>query len=423
MISCDDKALYFAPVMWVFELIKKAYGIDIIGNPKINVKIGIEADDDIQLLNSLYVNLLASFYKFEHQNYFHTKPLITLENGLPDYISTIFYLVNGFQEFYLPEDQKDKYGRMDYKHSLQSKFDVLQKDLVKDYVQKLLHQIDSSLKISERKSRIFVSHDIDSVYGSLKYDGLWALKNGNIQLMLKVIAQTVMLKPPWFNIDKVATLENEYDIKACYYWIVQNGRSEDGIKNGDYNFKSQKIQDQLNLAKSFGNEIGLHKSTMKTGFKEEVKAIPNVKSNRFHFLKIDNPNSFKEMQESGIQSDSSIGFPYNIGFKNSFGMPYYPFDIYRRGNTQVLEIPLQIMDGMFNITNQKSSQKAYEQITDFIEANKFNAIISILWHNSEMTNFAYKWSFECYKKLLQYFVEMDFDTVLPSQLVKEYEST
>lgn len=422
MISCDENALFYAPVMWVFELIKKAYGVDVIGDSEINVKIGLDEQDDIRVLNQLYVNLFVHFDKYEHQNYFTSKPLITLENGSPDYISTIFYLVNGFQEYYLPDHLKDKYGRLDYKHSLQYKFDILQKDLVKDYVQELLALIDKSLNIPKRKSRLFISHDIDSVYGSLKYDGLWALKNGNISLMMQVIVQTVLKKPPWFNMDKIVKLENEYDVKACYYWIVQNGRSPDGIKNGDYSFGSERIQKQVDLVKSSGNEIGLHKSTMNTGFREEVDQIPNVTSNRFHFLKINPPKSFIEMESNGIQSDSSIGFPYHMGFKNSFGMPYYPFDVIHRNKLQLLEIPLQIMDGMFNITNQDSGQAAYHQITNFIESNKFNAIISILWHNSEMTDYAYKWSFVYYKKLLHFFKEMEFETVLPSQLVNEYES-
>jgi len=64
----------------------------------------------------------------------------------------------------------------------------------------------------------------------LKYDGLWALKNGNILQMMKVITQTLLMNPPWFNIDKIGKLEDEYDIKACYYWIVQNGRDTNGIK-------------------------------------------------------------------------------------------------------------------------------------------------------------------------------------------------
>lgn len=420
MISCNDKALFYGPVMWVFELIRKAYGIDIIGDKNFNIDIGIEVHDHIKVSKSFFHDIIE-LRKFAFDNYFQEEPLIRTEEGKPDYISSIFYLVNGFQEYNLKDIQKDKYGRLDFRKSLQFKYSILTKDLVKEYVQKLLFQIDNKLKLQETKSRIFLSHDIDSVYGSLKYDGLQALKRGDILQMMKVIFQTALFNPPWFNIDKVAHLENEIDIKACYYWIVENGRGSDGIKNGDYRITSKKIQAQLKLAKSFGNEVGLHKSTMPIGMEEECKALPHVKSNRFHFLKIKNPQSFGIMEKCGIQSDSSIGFPYNMGFKNSFGMPYYPYDLDQKKKVNVLEIPLQIMDGMFDIKNLKDKDNAYNKIVDFIENNKTNAILSILWHNSEMTNFSYKWSFECYKELLQYFIDHKYETVLPSQLVNEYE--
>ncbi len=421
MITCSENALFYEPVMWVFELIKKAYKIDLPGDQQINIKIGVDEKDQVQISNSFYQKLiLEKKYGFEH--HLGSKPIITLEDGRPDFISSIFYLVNGFQEYDLSDERKDKYGRLDFKYSLQSKYDVLQDDLVKKYTQELLLQIDSSLKLPDRKSRIFISHDIDSVYGSLKYDGLWALKSGNLGQMMKVIAQTVMSDPPWFNMDKIARLENEHDIKACYYWIVQNGRDELGIKNGDYKIGNRKIQEQLKVVRGMSNQIGLHKSSMKTSFEEEIKALPEVNSNRYHFLKINNPSSFIEMEKSDIESDSSIGFPYHMGFKNNCGMPYHPFDIERNGKVNVLEIPLHIMDGMFDTAHAKSGQKATSEIIDFIEANNTNAIISILWHNSEMTNFAYKWSFECYKKLLKYFADSNYDTVLPSQLVKEYET-
>lgn len=421
MISCDESAIFYSPVMWVFELVKLAYGIDIIGDRSIIVDIGDEEKNQIVLSNTFYQDLLIN-KKYEFDHYFEKSPLITTELGRPDYISTIFYMVNGFQEYNLPEFRKDKFGRLDYTKSYQNKFDILEKDLVKTYVKKLLFQIDKSIRLPELKSKIFISHDIDSVYGSLKYDGLYALKNGHLGEMMNVIWQTVFLNPPWFNIDKVANLNNEYNVKACYYWIVENGRSIEGIKNGDYTIKNKKIQAQLQYVQSFRNEVGLHKSTMDIDFGKEMSNLPSVKSNRFHFLKISNPKSFIEMERHGIQSDSSIGFPYHMGFKNNFGMPFYPYDIERNRKINVLEIPLQIMDGMFNIIDAKSKEVAYGRIVDFIEANMTDSIISILWHNSELTNFTYKWSFDCYEKLLRYFIENKFETVLPSQLVEAYEA-
>jgi len=118
MISCSEKALYFGPVMWVFELIKKAYKIDLIDDSKYNIIVGSDSESQVQVSNSFYQDLITNrIFTFSH--YFKERPLITLENGTPDYISSIFYLVNGFQEYDLTHSQTDKYGRLDFDHSLQ----------------------------------------------------------------------------------------------------------------------------------------------------------------------------------------------------------------------------------------------------------------------------------------------------------------
>lgn len=420
MISCDSNELYYGPVMWVFELIQKAYGIGIVVDERFHVSIGHLESHDIQVSADFYTSLLHQ-NKYGYEDYFKDSAVVLLDDGRPDFISTIFYLVNGFQEYGTMEDRMDKYGRLDFQSSFQHRYDVLEQDLVKSYVAQLLQQISSELQLPQKKSRIFLSHDIDSVYGSLKYDGFWAAKKVDIRAMLKVVFQTVLRRPPWFNIDKVANLNDEWGVRSCYYWIVQNGRDHHGIKNGDYDFRKEDIQAMVGHVKHLGNEVGLHKSTMNSTFEMELRSIRSARSNRFHFLKIDNPESYDKMEASGIESDSSIGFAYHMGFKNNFGMPYYPYDIKRGKRYEVLEIPLQVMDGMFDIKDEESGNRAFQRITNFIENNRTDAIISILWHNSELTDFAYKWSFECYKRLLSYFYEEKFETVLPSQLVEEYK--
>jgi len=419
MILCDKEASYYPPVFWVFDLINKAYGVDVWHDARYMAKVGSSTSDDIQISQAFYTKLLQNKI-YDYTDHFKEKPIIRLQNGNPDYVSTIFYLVNGFQEYQLPSHKADKYGRLDFPHSLQCQFDIVKEDLVKHYVERLLAQVDPGLKIPKRKSRIFLSHDIDSIYGSLKYDGIWALKHLRWRDFFKVILQIIGQNPPWFNIDKIAKLENAHDVRACYYWIVKNGRDRQGIKNGDYDFADRRVQQQYRIAKDLGNEMGLHKSTLPTSFETEIQRMDTVGPNRHHFLRIDNPASFRQMEAAGITSDSSIGFPYHMGFKNSFGMPFFPFDLEKKKSTNVLEIPLHIMDGMFAIKDKQSENQAFKEITDFIEANKENAIISILWHNSEMTEFAYRWSFSCYKRLLLYFAEEKFTAVLPNQILKEY---
>ena len=58
MISCNDKTMFYGPVMWVFELISKAYGIDIIGDKSFNVDIGIEENDHIIVSKSFFHDII-----------------------------------------------------------------------------------------------------------------------------------------------------------------------------------------------------------------------------------------------------------------------------------------------------------------------------------------------------------------------------
>ena len=54
MISCDENELFIGPVNWVFELVKKAYGIDIVGDRSFVVKVGNNEGEQIRLSKIFY---------------------------------------------------------------------------------------------------------------------------------------------------------------------------------------------------------------------------------------------------------------------------------------------------------------------------------------------------------------------------------
>ncbi len=420
MVKIDKVLLAYSPVRWVFDLIRSAYNLDLIEGDEYSFSVGYTEAYDIQIKESFYNDLLVSkIYNSSH----HMPDTfgIRFDDGSIDLISTIFYLVNCFQEYDVPASRLDKYGRFAYSDSLQCRFDNIEVDSVKVQVAELLLKIDPQLRIPEKKSRVFLSHDIDSVYGSLKYDGLWALRQFKMIDFISIVYKTILANPPWFNIDKVLKLETEYDFKACYFWILSNGRDEHRIKNGDYHIKNSKIQKAIAQIVKSGNSLGLHKSTMKSEVDEELKNWDEtVLANRYHFLKYQIPKGYEAIEDSELTIDCSLGYSSHMGFRNSFGMPYRPFDIRTMERMDLLEVPLHCMDGVFDITSRESSERSYDRLVKFIENNKSNSVISLLWHNSEMTNYAYRWSFECYKKLLLYFYEEKFETVMPSQLLKEY---
>lgn len=416
MIICDPSAIYYRPSLWVFDLIRDAYGIDIAADNQLSITIGHKTSSSLQVHQKFYQQIFEQ-QNFDHEEIMSDTPLIVNENGTPDYLSTIFYLVNCIQEYKPHQNKLDKYSRYSYEASLQSKYGILEENYVDLLIKKLLNHIDPKIKFPQHKTKVFFSHDIDSVYGSLKYDGKWALKNGNMRDMLSIIKNTFANAPAWFNMDRIAQIEANHQIKATYYWITSNGRSKDGIKNADYSIDNKKIQYQKSIVESFGNKSGLHKSTMKTSFADERARIDDTVHNRYHFLKMHIPQSWSEMQTNGIKTDASLGFPNHMGFRNSFGLPFRPYCLYTNKTIDVLEIPLTLMDGMFDIVDQNTSDLAFERITRFINKNKYNAVISILWHNSEMTEYAYKWSFYCYKRLLKFVQENEYECITPDDLI------
>ena len=44
-----------------------------------------------------------------------------------------------------------------------------------------------SIQGKNRLSKFFISHDIDTIYGSFLQDGLWAVKNKKVGVVLKLI--------------------------------------------------------------------------------------------------------------------------------------------------------------------------------------------------------------------------------------------
>ena len=58
------------------------------------------------------------------------------------------------------------------------------------------------------KSRIFLSHDIDTIYGSILQDSLFNIKKLRPDLVLKVMLFNLFSNPAWLNIDRIMKIES-----------------------------------------------------------------------------------------------------------------------------------------------------------------------------------------------------------------------
>jgi hypothetical protein len=338
-------------------------------------------------------------------------------NNAVDHLSTAFYLINSLQEY--SGQGHDNLGRYMYINSLQHQ----RGNVTENVVQKCFDEISkvAGIKKKEKKSAFFLTHDIDIIHGAILEDGFNVLKKGRIDQFLKLLFNVAMGRPDWLNIDKIMAIESEYDCKSVFYWLVNKGIINKRERNSDYVFGSPKIQHAFRQVESKGFENGLHKSISAESFENELKKFGRLPlGNRYHYLKFSLPRAYHDIENAGLQLDASLGFAEEIGFRNSYGLPFNPYNMTERKPFSFIEAPLHIMDRTFFQYQKLDVIAAERKIFDFFEKNMNDCVFSILWHNNFFTNYKFKGYLGLYKNVLAFIRDNNFKTLSQHEIIKNY---
>ncbi len=407
--------LYLPSVQYTLQLIAANKGIafDYTDSATAELIIGEEQTADIRI-NRLFHQKIAKGL-FAHEHHLSNKPFIQFEDGTTDYLSSIFYLVNCIQE-YNPV-KTDKYHRFPYIESLQKKFDITHQNLVQQLIDELFatNAKLGTLTTTSRPSRLFLTHDIDSVYGAKNQDGRYALDNNKWLDIPRLLFNHYLGIPDWLRMDAITDLEQQYGYTSTFFWLPVQDR-----ENADYDINDPRVRQQMDKLTAAGFSHGLHKSRQPDSFSQEVKRInlPDAVNNRYHFLQFQLPQAWVEM-EGHINLDTSLGFAESYGFRNSYGLPHRPFNLATQQPYSVLNVPMLIMDRTL-FDSGKSTTELTEEIKAWITANKTNCIITLNWHNNFFTDLAYKGYAGLYISILNHCHSLGITSVTPAQLVQEF---
>lgn len=406
---------YYTPVLYVLRLIEKNQKIhfDIISTAENAYVIWDHLSEKTQPICTTFYDDLA---QLKLHRYFQTNTAIYAENRQKDVMATIFYMVNCLQEMGSSNNDLDQYGRFRYEISYQNRLNCVEENLVQKEIDDFI--IKLGLTPHRIKSTFFISHDIDSMYSSLFQDGLWALKRLKIGTILKLITKELLRNPNWKNIDRILKMNNEYEIRSTFFWLVNQGRGLQDIPNADYNIRKE--APLLKLVEESQSFNGLHKSSSGMSIDEEFqKGNINSPYNRYHFLKFSIPRDWNLLSKSKMKLDCSLGFAEHYGFRNSYGKSFQPFNIEENKPYDFVETPLTIMDTTLRNYMRMSPDKYAETITNFYEKNNYNCHISLLWHNSSFTDYKFGPLLNEYKKLIRYIWENKIGVITPAEIIEE----
>ena len=315
-----------------------------------------------------------------------------------DIISAAFYLLSGWQEYFSCE--RDQHGRFPYAASVQKKYGFVALPVVNYYLDVMRAAIEhvSGQTLQARRWGpqqaefvAFISHDIDNLYSAWKAPTKAALRQGKLRLFSVLSWQHLTQPDAWDNLEAVATQVAQYGGHSTFFILLTHRRALNGISNADYRLTPKLLQ-QLWKLEGLGCELGLHgsigTSTGRPGM--FAKEIPfNPTGCRFHYLYWEPRLTPLVVSTSLIggnkfEYDSTLGFAEHFGFRNSYCLPFFPFDFEFGGEFPFLEIPLNVMDTTLHHPNYL--QLAPDEILPalqplFAEIKRFGGVASVLWHN------------------------------------------
>lgn len=420
-IYIEPNSLFYNKVKWVMTLVSQYAGLNYnFIHDKINADLRIGFSDVCEIrVDPIF---------FDKINQGHTSwrevlpdgPVYINRHGVPGWIETIFYYVNCIQELNLQSEDEDHWGRFRYDRSVQFQYGIIEKNLIGEIIEKELLSIFPVLgdinKAAKKDHRFFLSHDIDLIYSGWKVEGYLSVKNKNIPLLIRVLKDIILKKHFYNNIADILKKEKQHNITSFFYWIVNYGKDNHGILNADYTMEDVIQNSSLCLYN------GLHKSTFESSFKEEAKVAPfEVHHNRYHFLKFQTHKAWKAIEAAGLKTDASLGFAEHIGFRNSYGLPFTPFDMENDRPYGFVEIPLNVMDGTITQYMGIRQEDALNCIQNFIDDQSVPVLISILWHNNELTDYFYRGMNRVYWQIAEVIKKRGGRLIMPDEIFNQYK--
>lgn len=333
--------------------------------------------------------------------FFDNQPVRPLLELLPegrariatDVVSAAFYLLSGWQEFY--SDARDRHGRFPYAASVQSRYGFVAVPVVNYYFEVLRAAVEHAggqplppRRWAEGRAwAAFITHDIDNLYSAWKQPAKAALRQGNLLQFGRLLWQHLTRKDAWDNLAEVQQTVAEYGAKSTFFFLPEHRKAANGTPNADYQVKQ--ILPVMAALKRHGAEVALHGS-LGTSLDPDMLYDELVSFDsagwglRFHYLYWE-PRVTPDLVDNLTNGyDSTLGFAEHYGFRNSYCLPFYPFDFSHGEAVDFLEIPLNVMDATLH--HPQYLQLAPEEILPalrpmFREIERFGGVCTVLWHN------------------------------------------
>jgi hypothetical protein len=196
-------------------------------------------------------------------------------------------------------------------------------------------------------------------------------------------------KDPWDVFDYITSAINKNG-SAARFFIPTGDRSQYDKnaywKNEDFRALVKKIISGF----GFGLHPSFYASENAVRLKDEfdrLKRITSVEtlSSRFHYIKLSLPGSYRNLVNTGIAEDYSMGYPDEPGFRAGVARSFRFYDIEKEIETSLRVFPFQVMDATLFKYKKLGPVESEGIISELIDATrKAGGTFISIWHNTSL---------------------------------------
>jgi len=326
-----------------------------------------------------------------------------------DIFGSAFFMLTRYEEFVSPD--RDQFDRFPASASLAFREGFLERPVINEYLEILwsaLQRLWPELRRPARQYRAFVTHDVDvlslhgrsitSVLGSV---GIDLFKRREPALAVRRLGAYWKSRPgtgvadsdPYNTFDFLMDVSEESGLRDGFFFVTGNSNSG---RDPTYDFGNQSILSLLQRIHQRGHEIGFHGSfeTYRDGgrSKSEVNRLRHICDEaeirqdqwggRQHYLRWENPTTWQNWEECGLNYDSTMGYAQQVGFRCGCCFEFPVFNLSTRERLRLRERPLVAMESSLLTYMKYSIADTELKVNELIDiCRRYRGDFTLLWHN------------------------------------------
>jgi hypothetical protein len=325
-----------------------------------------------------------------------------------DILASTFFMLTRWEEYVNPV--RDHHQRFPGHAAVAVQNNFIHRPVVNEYVEMLwgmLKYLGIHQQRKTRKFRAIITHDVDSPilwrspFTFIKKIGGDIFKRNSLKEAVNSTGSYANYligkkKDPYDVFDELMESSENNNLQSHFYFLCGGQHKEDIGLPLSHPF-TKKLLNKIN---DRGHVIGFHPSytsyNNKEIFNKELHTLRSASPQpiiygRQHFLKFEVPITWQLWDNTGLQFDSTMYYADMPGFRCGTCYDFPVFDIIKRKQLNLREMPLTAMEVTWTVYKNSSPEEMQVELLALKNTcKKYNGTFVLLWHNSSFNTRLYR---------------------------------